>query len=298
MIDDAIAMYRAHFKTYATAALWIIFPAMLVQLAASAAYNYSYFNSVFSMATPTEDELLSFYSSIFLLYGVLLVGVAVAGLARSYYASSVFTSAEVMLFGERRTPGEFLKAGRERWLHYLGAVVVVGIILYGLFSVVSMVGAFIICLLPFIMIGAPLGAMYLWSILSMVGPVVVVERATLGGAFTRSRDLVRGHEWRTVGFLAMIGLINYVLQQAISSVAVLPQIVSIVQNPDAVLASGGLATPGMLWLTVVTGLINAVALSITVPLSSIATYSYYLDLRSRSEGIDLLMRARALSEAA
>ncbi|MDO8846849.1 MAG: hypothetical protein Q7W51_00465 [Coriobacteriia bacterium] len=294
VIDDAIAMYRAHFKTYATAALWIIFPAMLLQLAASSVYNYVYMDSVMSMSAASEEEAAAFLVSFIALYGVLLVGIAAAGLARAYYASSVYSSAEVMLFGQRSTPGEFLKAGRERWLAYLGATIVVGIILYGVVTVASMIGTFIICLLPAVLIGSVVGSLYFWARFSMIGPTVVVERASLSAAFTRSASLVRGNEWRTVGFLVMMALINSVLQQAISSITFIPLIVSIVQNPDAVWATGGFGAPGMVWLTVVTGLINAIALSITVPLTSIATYSYYLDLRSRCEGMDLLMRARTL----
>lgn len=298
MIDDAIAMYRAHFKTYATAALWIIFPAMLVQLAATTVYNGTYMNSVMSMSTGSEEEAFAFLNSFLILYAVVLVGAVIAGLARSYYASSVYTSAEMMLFGHRRTPGAFLKAGRERWLPYLGAIVFVGILIYGVITVASVVGSFVFCLLPAVLIGSAVGSMYLWALLSMMGPAVVIERAPLAAALTRSTALVRGYEWRTVGFLAMMSLINSVLQQAVSSVAVIPQIVSIIQNPDAVWAATGFGAPGMVWLTVATGLINAIALSITVPLTSIATYSYYLDLRARTEGIDLVMRARALRGAA
>jgi len=298
VIDDAIAMYRAHFKTYAMAALWIIFPAMLVQLAATSVFSTTYTNTLMSTPTPTDEQMASYFGTLMLFYGLIFIGMALAGLARSYYASSVFGSAEAMLFGQRRTPAEFLKAGWSRWGAYLLATVIVGMIVYGIVTAVTMIGAFLICLLPFAMIGSTVGMLYLWALLSMVGPTVVVERASLGAAFSRSRALVRGNEWRTVGFLIMMGLINWALQQALSSISLVPYIVEIVRNPDAIWATSGFGAPGSVWLTVAVGLVNAIALSITVPLAGIATYSYYLDLRSRTEGIDLAIRLRALAETA
>lgn len=298
VIDDAVSMYRAHFKTYAVAALWIIFPAMLIEVALSGIYTSMYTGTLLSTVAPSEEELASFFGTMMLSYAALFVGMIVAGLAQSYYAASTYASAETMLFGQKRTPAEFLKAGKARWGAYLLAIILVGMIVYGISSVVYMFGAFVICLLPFTMIGAIVGGMWLWGILSMVGPTVVIERAPIGLAFRRSRALVRGNEWRTVGFLLMMALINSVLQQAISSLSLVPYVVEIIRNPEAVWAMSGFGAPGMVWLTVVTGTINAIALSITVPLTGIATYSYYLDLRSRTEGIDLVMRARALRGAA
>jgi hypothetical protein len=65
---------------------------------------------------------------------------------------------------------------------------------------ILIVAGFVFCLLP---------GFYLATVLSLVAPIMVMENATFGYAFSRSFDLIKNNFWITFGTLAVIGIINY-----------------------------------------------------------------------------------------
>ncbi|MFC0113425.1 hypothetical protein [Kibdelosporangium aridum] len=127
---------------------------------------------------------------------------------------------------------------------------------------------------------------WLYVLLSLASTALILEGATVGKAFGRSRLLVTGAWWRTCGILLLAVIMASLLAQ-------------IVQIP-LVLAGGGLnaATGGgfepnndlMLLLTALAGII---AETITRPFTSGVTTLIYIDRRMRREGMDIELARQA-----
>ncbi len=108
--------------------------------------------------------------------------------------------------------------------------------------------------------------------LSVAIPALVVERRRGGEALTRSWSLVRGHGWRVLGtFVAA-----FVLTGIVSGILTAP-------------------AAGSGWF--LQGVLAAVGQVITTPFTAIVTLLVYLDLRARTEGLDLETLARELEAA-
>jgi hypothetical protein len=104
--------------------------------------------------------------------------------------------------------------------------------------------------------------------LSMLTPVVSLEDRGVVASLTRSRRLVKGRWWPTLGFLLLVGLLGSVATQLIQLVAI----------PLATV--GGVST-GLL-------LVSLLGLAAQGPIVAAmgATYTHwYVDLRSRVEPV-------------
>jgi hypothetical protein len=56
---------------------------------------------------------------------------------------------------------------------------------------------------------------WVWVLMALAVPALMLEQATIGQALTRSRSLVRGNWWRTFGMLGLVVLGAYGLQAAV-----------------------------------------------------------------------------------
>lgn len=102
--------------------------------------------------------------------------------------------------------------------------------------------------------------------LSMITPVIALERAGPVEAMRRSFSLVRGRWWQTFGFLLMVALMGTVAAQLVQLVA-LPAL----SAGDVSLAVG----LGFVFLILIQGFISAAIL--------VMVTIWYVDLRARSE---------------
>lgn len=121
---------------------------------------------------------------------------------------------------------------------------------------------------------------WLYGLLSLATPALVLERGRLSDALRRSVTLVRGSWWRVFGVLVAGLLITYVVSYLIQ----LPFGIAI----DPAAFERGY-TPEELLLREVG---SAVARTVTVPFLSVVTALLYIDQRMRREGLaDELARA-------
>jgi hypothetical protein len=88
-----------------------------------------------------------------------------------------------------RSIGETYAAVRPR----LGAATIGGIL-----AAIGIAIGFVLLIVP---------GLYLLTIWSMLIPVIVIERRSAGEAFSRSREIVRGHGWSVFGLLLVTFLI-------------------------------------------------------------------------------------------
>ncbi|MFD9700554.1 hypothetical protein [Lentzea sp. NPDC059081] len=127
---------------------------------------------------------------------------------------------------------------------------------------------------------------YLYVLFSLVTPALVLERCSVGVAFSRSRALVKNAWWRTFGVLLLTLVIGWVISWIVS----LPfgllgaATTGFSADPFAALSIGSLilSTIGAI-----------IASTITLPFSSAVTVLLYVDRRMRSEGMDIELQRAA-----
>jgi hypothetical protein len=126
-----------------------------------------------------------------------------------------------------------------------------------------------------------IGLAFVMPLFVVVAPVIGTEGASTGEALSRSFRLVRGRYWPTLGITLLMGVTSSLLGFALASV---PQAAALAIGPE----SG--------WpLFALAGILSQV---VTTPFVAAATVLLYLDLRVRSEGLDIDIAARDLLDPA
>jgi hypothetical protein len=126
--------------------------------------------------------------------------------------------------------------------------------------------------------------------LSLVPSVLVLERLTLGKAIKRSWSLVRGFFWRTFGIEILVAIMLAVAASIVSApFGLITEFAFGIGNPSGI-ATGGAAAHSLLQTTeIVTTIVDALVATITAVISSAVTALIYIDLRIRTEGLDLTL---------
>jgi hypothetical protein len=110
LIDEAIAVYRAEFRTLALPALYLLLPLSLFSSLAQSAYV----RAVTGAANATDPfAVLARVSGA---YSVLLVAASLISIAALYYFNAVMRQASALLTRMPVAPGAFLRAGWRRFL--------------------------------------------------------------------------------------------------------------------------------------------------------------------------------------
>ena len=144
--------------------------------------------AVLDLISALADQAASDTWSSALLWGLIAALVSVVG----YFwvqAALVETVHDVRDGRADRTIGETYRAVQPQ----LSAVVIAGIL-----AAIGITIGFILLIIP---------GLFLLTIWSMVIPVIVLERRSTGEAFTRSREVVRGHGWSVFGLVIVTFLI-------------------------------------------------------------------------------------------
>ncbi len=117
----------------------------------------------------------------------------------------------------------------------------------------------------------------------VTAPAIVLEGVGPFAGLRRSAQLVRRRFWPTVALVLLLWVVLALFDEAIGAV---PSLIALLPGSDR-----------FLWVAVaLTGLISGVLL---VPVAAAAATLWYLDLRVRTEGLDLeIEAARVLPEPA
>lgn len=274
VLDDALALFRANAKPLLIAAAFTVLPAALLMGLGQDFYYRGIFEGSLGTAAPPDTLLVSMLVS----YAVIYLSSVLLMFGEAYLSSSILTGATGMLHTRVEGAKPLLRAGFARFGWYLLAEFIVGIAVS-----IAMVATFFL-------LGA--GGLVLYVYLSLTAVIVVVERPTLPDAFRRSRELVKGNFWRVLGYLALVWFLMAAFQGALGSPVIIRQIVASAQNPEAIFQ------PVSLIWKVLEGLTLGFAIALPAPFAPLATFALYLDLRARNEGMDLVIRARELRDAA
>ncbi|MEP7020958.1 MAG: hypothetical protein ABI808_09920 [Pseudonocardiales bacterium] len=197
------------------------------------------------------------------LLGTLVIS-AVLGTALSGFIAVVVTQD---VLGVKVTAREVLARLRGRILALFGLAVVI--------TVLEGLG-----LLAFLVVGV-----WLWGMWAVAVPAMVVERTTIRGALSRSRQLTAGLFWRVWGIRALGYLLVSVLNLIVSIpfLALASAVTSSSFLPDANSGSSVVYT-----LIIAVG--SVLSTTLTAPIRAGIDALLYVDLRTRREGLDIVLQ--------
>lgn len=219
--------------------------------------------------TMTEEQLREqLQNSFYSLLGTVAVSVLPVMLGTVFLSGFITVVVGHAVLGEPVTFAQAWEEFKPRFLPLLGATLLAFLpILVGL----------VICVLP---------GIYLYVLLALVTPALVLERCNVTTAFSRSRTLVKGAWWRTFGVLVLTFVVSVVLD-------------SIIGMPFGILgaATTGFSTDPAAALSIGSVLLSTlggiVASTITLPFTAAVTVLLYVDRRMRAEGMDIELQRAA-----
>ncbi len=223
-------------------------------------------------AATQQQQLDALYSVLGSTLTALLPTLVISMLAQTFLTGFLTVVMGKAVLGR---PVDFGSAMREAAPRLLPLLAVT--ILYTLATIVA--AAF--CLLPAVL------PYVFWS---LAGPALVLERGTIGQAFTRSRQLVSGMFWRVFGILLLAAVISWLISAIVSVPFSLGSgAFSGLFNPQATIPK---VTTGGLVLQSVG---KVIAETIVMPFTALVTVVLYIDQRMRREGMDIeLARAAGI----
>lgn len=284
LLDDALALYGANFRALVVPAAVLVFPFSLLAGVANSFYLRGIFAlfPILSGQSPDAGLPAEYWQA----QAAGLVSNAAAPLytlGRLAFIAAVYAVVPSLLAGAHPDWRTVLKGG---WRRYLLFIAVYFSISFGITTVGGIAGA-----ATFFLLGIPGLVLYVYLLLrlSVATEVVVAEGARYADTFRRSWDLTRGRVWRTFPFAVALGVVSAGLQAVVGAPAALRQIVVGIQDPESVFQQVGWG-----W-KLLDGLSSAASVTLVVPFVAIAWYLYYVDLRARREGMDLLARAQRLA---
>jgi hypothetical protein len=140
-----------------------------------------------------------------------------------------------------------------------------------LLSTIFIAIGFVLCIIP---------GIYLWGAFYVAVPVLLVEGVGPRRALGRSRQLVRGRWWGTIGVAIVGSILVFIVAGAL----------------NGLILGVALASPAQDTLTgfALTTLATTLSAVLTTPAAAAFATVLYVDLRVRKEGFDLLLLAQRL----
>jgi len=225
---------------------------------------------------------------------------AILPIALSVIASALLQGV-IVLEVARATLGEKLRlpmlwrtAGRRLWTLALwtlllsaALLVAVGVIA-GIVTVFALLGGTWIALAVAIGIFGGLGlvaiGVWVFTRVSLVPSLIVLERLSIRQAVRRSWSLTTGYFWRTFGVQFLVAaIVNVITQVVVTPLSFLFSISLSFVDPNAALDS---FIPSAIFYVLVL-LVSLVLGAIAAVVQSATTALIYIDLRMRKEGLDL-----------
>lgn len=218
-------------------------------------------------AAATQEEQMRWLSEMFgRLFATLGVTLVISLLIRTFMSGFITVVVGKAVLGRPVTLRDALTELRPRLLPLLGLTV--------LFTIIVTVASLFL-IIP---------GIWLWVMLSLAAPALVLERGGIGESLKRSWRLVSGTWWRVFGIL----LLAVIAATIISMVIEIPFGVGLGLTSDtADLANQSL---GSLLLSTLGGV---VAQTIVGPFTAAATALLYIDQRMRKEGMDIQLARSA-----
>ena len=274
ILDQAFRLYRRNFLIF----IFIVaIPYIPLTLFSSGAM-YLYTSSAASIIGNPSPGLFPSGGFFLGLLGLVVVGILsiilISGLAAAVLARAVadtYSGQVVEVFGSYGKT-------RPAWLNLLGVMLIYLVVVFvlGVWTMVPCIG----------WLTGP-GVLFFFGIviLPLVAPIIILERKGAIDAFRRAWDLSRTRFWWLLGFVLVLSLLSQLI--IVGPTYLVNMLMSYVMS------SQGDLQAQLIWTTVIQSFVQMLGGLLYLPLQLTAMTVVYLDLRVRSEGLDLAMQAAA-----
>ncbi|HET9138405.1 hypothetical protein [Actinophytocola sp.] len=274
ILDGAVSTMRRHPKLTLGISAIVVTVSQLLILAGT----YWLLDDIAAAATIDEntptDEVFALLGKSLTVIGITLV---VTLLFRVFLAGFLTIVVGKAVLGQPISFAEEWEQVRPRLLPLLGLTLVIPAIVFGAAVLVALLVVMIPPVGILLFIAAIPVAIWLFVLFSLATPALMLEHATVGRAFGRSRLLVRGSWWRIFGITVLASL--------------LATVVALIINIPFNLIAGNNITLAAVTLTTVGAIISS---TVTEPFAAGVNVLLYTDQRIRREGMDIeLARAAA-----
>ncbi len=256
ILDVAIKIYRSRFGVLIKAVSVVLGPVFVLGglIRLSVPSEDTVVDSTQPGTTPEIDE--AFWA---FLAGTVLIAI-LAFVAGQVATGACFKAVAGAYFDEQPDWRDSLRFARSR----------VGSLLWlSLLLPLFLVPAFLACIAP---------GVYLWVAWAVATPVLLLEEIRGRRALKRSRVLVTGRWWPTLGLLVLAAILTGLVQAVFISLSA--GVVSVSSNEVARAVADAVA--------------QTASSALTTPLSAAVSTVLYFDLRVRKEGFDLELLAHRL----
>jgi hypothetical protein len=259
VLDAAVALYRARFRTLIGATVAVMVPVQVVStLVLLSAQPDSFEIGTTGSPTPVYDDSSTALAQL----GATAV-ILVLGLLSAAFVAAVCTRIAADAYVDlTRSIGDAMRLIGRRFFPLIGLTILVtlGQVL-GVFA--CFVGVFVALVF-----------------LAVAVPAFVLEQAPVFKSIGRSIELTRSRFWHVLGVVLAAQLLVAVLQFGLTLLV------------DIAFASGDSTTT----LVIMQGVAGAVSAVVTAPLVATATVALYFDLRVRVEAMDVQMLMQRIDE--
>ncbi|HEU5476059.1 MAG TPA: hypothetical protein VFV67_35990 [Actinophytocola sp.] len=278
ILDGAITTMRRHPKLTLGIAAVVVLVSELITLALTLPWLDDV-NRAVDQSTPPDVAADVLVKSL----GVTGIAVLVTLIAQVFLSGFLTVVVGKAVLGR---PTSF----REEWARVrprLPALLVMTLIYIGVavgaVLIAALIAAAVPPLAPVVAIGLIVVGIWLLILFSLSTPALMLENATIGRAFGRSRRLVRGSWWRIFG----ITLLTWLISVIVALIITLPfQLIGGAYNEATATST----------TAIILGTIGGIiAGTITDPFAAGVTVLLYTDQRMRREGMDIEL-ARAAQQ--
>ncbi|MGF1505479.1 MAG: hypothetical protein ACFB51_10210 [Anaerolineae bacterium] len=277
LIDRSLRIYRRNFWTFIGVVAVVQIPISALRLVAQLGILQSGSTLFDPLADPTQFQLGPGY--FFSLLGLLAAGILSFIFVQGIATAALARTASDNYFGDQLDIIDAFEAIGTDWPRVVAAILVL--------SILNLILAFL-AIIPCAgwLVGPGLLFFLAAAVTQFVPPVVVLEGKNAIEAIRRAWDLARRRFWWLLAYVVIL--------------LVFTQIV--VQGPATVVSFGAsfvleASAPDLDFLmvqtiqTIVSYVVQSIALILALPLQVIAVVMAYFDIRIRTEGFDLTVSA-------
>lgn len=260
ILDQAARLYRSNFATFMGIVALVQAPIALLQVLINLASASESGLPVVSFGGTLLTTLLSF---------IFVQGIGTAAMTRAV--------ADNYLGEKTSALDAYRKIGRG-WLSLLAALFILGLI-----GIVAAIWLLVPCIGWFTGVGI---LFYLSLVIApLIAPIIVLEKANAGAGWRRAWQLARQRFWWMLGYFIVLYLFNLLVVIGPTTLA------AFILTFIADYTSTGPTTSFVIQI-VIQQLVTTAFSLIFLPFQLAATTLVYFDLRVRSEGFDLAVRAQ------
>lgn len=281
LLDQALRLYRRHFVQFVGVFAIPLIPVILLQTLGSLASSLSVATQIGDLsrdASPLAPlgSLIGFFAQTggAFLIAILMQGVAGPALVRA--VANAYFGLPVTIWGTYRQL-------RAIWAQLLVAVILSFVISYAItfWWLVPCIGW---------VTGMGMSVFFGLAVNQLVMPVLIFENRTAFDIFRRAWDLARRRFWWLMGFTTLV----FIFAQAVLGGPGVLLLTALFGSLPLLARDNNLALFVALQ-TAIPSIVNTLSILVHYPLLTATMTLAYLDLRARTEGLDLALLAESMA---